>query len=245
MKQHKYYEIDLALPIKLFLEKQGFLVHSEVRGCDLTATKDDHLVIVELKRNCSINLLIQAIRRQQLTDDVYLAFPKPTARELRSSHWKGVLQLITRLELGLLLVSFTNPPIVEIVLHPASPQLRKKNQERQAVLKEISGRFDDYNQAGSTQCKIYTAYREEAIFVACCLAKFEILSPQAIQKLGTSSKTNSILSNNFYGWFERIARGRYTLTSLGKSALTEYPELVRTINDKLDNMENLEKLEKL
>jgi len=234
-KKIKYYETDLATPIQTFLISQGFIVHSEVRHCDIVATKNDRLVVIELKLSCSINLLIQATKRQQITNDVYLAFPKPNSREMRSSRWKEVLQLIKRLELGLLLVSLTTlPPSVEIIFHPLPCQPKRKPHERQAILEEIAGRFEDYNRAGSTQRKIYTAYREEAIFISCCLAKFGALSPQALRKLGASPKAGSILSHNYYDWFERVTHGIYNLKPLGKKALSEYPELTRKINAKLD-----------
>ena len=36
-------ESDLYPPIRAFLEDAGYLVRSEVKDCDVTATKDDEL----------------------------------------------------------------------------------------------------------------------------------------------------------------------------------------------------------
>jgi hypothetical protein len=43
----------------------------------------------------------------------------------------------------------------------------------------------------------------------------------------SAKKKFSILSINVYGWFSRVARGLYALTPKGRTALAQYPELVR------------------
>ena len=40
-------ESDLYKPIKVFLEKQGYEVKGEVRGCDVVAVKDGALEMIE------------------------------------------------------------------------------------------------------------------------------------------------------------------------------------------------------
>ena len=67
--------------VKAFLERQGYVVRGEVRGCDLVARRGDEApVIVELKLRFTLPLLLQGIDRLALSPLVYLAVPRPTAR---------------------------------------------------------------------------------------------------------------------------------------------------------------------
>ena len=70
-------ESDLFEPVKRLFEGQGFAVNAEVKDCDVTAVNGDELVIIELKRNLSVTLLAQGLKRQRCGADVYVAVPKP------------------------------------------------------------------------------------------------------------------------------------------------------------------------
>lgn len=113
---------------------------------------------------------------------------------------------------------------VEIVFHPSIYKVRKNNKLKESIIREINGRSGSYNTGGTTREKIMTAYRENAIHIACCLEKYGELSPKKLRELGTGTKTQSILSKNFYGWFERVTKGVYSLHSQGKIALENYSE---------------------
>ncbi len=89
----------------------------------------------------------------------------------------------------------------------------------------MDGRSDSYNRGGSTQRKLMTAYRENAVRIAALLDAKGPLAPRALRELGTGPKTQSILANNHYGWFERIERGIYDISARGRSALADYPDL--------------------
>jgi hypothetical protein len=92
----------------------------------------------------------------------------------------------------------------------------------------------DANIGGSTGKKLVTAYRESSIFIACCLERFGPLSPKKLRELGTEEKkTTSILSENHYGWFERVDRGIYSVTEEGKKALKQYEQLAEYYYNKL------------
>ncbi|MCM3082236.1 hypothetical protein M3558_25230, partial [Brevibacillus invocatus] len=54
----KRYEVDLYEPISQYFRRQGYEVKGEVLHCDLAAVKADELIIVELKRHLSVELLI-------------------------------------------------------------------------------------------------------------------------------------------------------------------------------------------
>jgi len=218
-------ETDLYPPIAEHLGSLGYTVRSEVANCDITATKGDDLIIVELKRNFSTDLLIQAAKRQRMTDSVYVALPRQKdARKLR-----GMKHLLRRLELGLIFVSLNGrkKSRVEVAFHPVPFQRQKRKSARRAVLKEMAERSGDFNEAGCCRRKLVTAYRENAIHIACCLDRLGSLSPKQLRALDTGPKTLSILYSNFYGWFERVDRGLYALSAQGQTELSQYPALAR------------------
>jgi hypothetical protein len=221
-------ESDLAAPVTAFLAAQGWIVRSEVKDCDVAAVRGDDLLVVELKKALTLALLVQAVRRQRLTDTVYLAVPRPgSVWQWRRAN-RGVLHLLRRLELGLLFVSREpDRDPVEVVLQPLPLARRRKAAARRAVLEEVSHRSADYNMAGSTRRKLMTAYREQAVRIACFLSVFGELSPKALRALGTGQKTHAILYDNVYGWFRRVGTGTYRLAAHGERDIDAYPELKR------------------
>lgn len=218
-------ETDLYPPVRDYLLAQGYAVRSEVLGCDITATRGEDLVVIELKRAFSLDLLVQATRRQKFTDSVYVAIPRPD--DLGGKKWRGIQHLLRRLELGLLLVSFSvRPARVEVAFHPIPFDRKKYVASRRAVLREIAGRSEDHNIGGSTRRKLVTAYRENALRIAYLLNRHGPQAPKALAALGAGPKTRDILYQNVYGWFERIDRGVYALSPAGATALEEYVDLV-------------------
>ncbi len=228
-------ESDLFEPVKDYLAAQGYNVKAEVRNCDITAVKDDELVIVELKKSLNISLLIQAANRQKFADTVYVAVAaKPDGP--RPRNFKGACHLLKRLELGLILVTFLKTRTkVEILFHPSEFKKRKNPKIRRNIIREISGRTGNFNTGGTTGKQIITAYRESAIHIACCLMAYDELSPAKLRQFGTSKKTQNILCDNHYGWFERVKRGVYRLHPQGKKALAQYSDLVDHYKTMVDN----------
>ena len=89
-------ETELYLPVKRFLEAQGYAVKAEIGGCDVLAVRgDEPPVIVELKTSFNLQLLLQGIDRQSVTDTVYLAIPEP-----KRALPQDILRLCKRLGLG-------------------------------------------------------------------------------------------------------------------------------------------------
>ncbi len=226
-------ETDLYPPLQKYLTEQGYTVRAEVNGCDVTAAKGDDLIVIELKRSVNLTLLVQATRRQRITDSVYVAVPAPPGG-IWTKQWKGIRHVLRRLELGLILVTVrSRVPRVEIVFHPVPFDRKKQKRARRAVLQEMEGRSGDFNTGGSTQRKLVTAYRESAIHIACLLDLRGPMSPRELRAEGTGPKTTSIMYDNVYGWFERVERGVYGITATGRQALRDYPELVKAYRPKV------------
>lgn len=233
----KLQEVDLYKPIQTYFSREEYEVYGEVKDCDMVAVKGEELVVIELKLTLSVDLLIQAAKRQRLTDQVYIAIPKPKYR-LNSRQWTDKCHLIRRLELGLIIVSSPGMRArAEIIFPPTPINHRKKigqnKLKREAVMKEINGRSADFNVGGSNRTKIMTAYKENCIQIACYLENFGSLSPRALIQLGTGDKTSSILTKNYYNWFERIKRGTYVISEKGRQEVKEYPELWNYYLEKL------------
>lgn len=243
----KILEVDLFKPVSDFLVEQGYTVRSEVKDCDITAVKDEELIIVELKRNLSVDLLAQSVKRQKCADIVYMAVPKP--KKLTSNaKWKDIIHLVKRLELGLILVSFKGKKgIVEIAVHPTpfdrEASRRGNKKRREGIIKEVKGRYIDANVGGSTRTKLVTAYKERAIYVACCLEMHGQMSPKQLKEiLKEDIKPAFILSKNYYGWFDKIEKGIYSINGAGVDALKEHYQFTEYYYSKL-NQNDIDKLQ--
>ncbi|MAG14255.1 MAG: hypothetical protein CMN78_06635 [Spirochaetales bacterium] len=236
MRAEPLRETDLYFPVKEYLIEQGYQVNAEVKGCDITATKGNELVVIELKTHFNATLLIQAVERQRIADAVYIALPHPTDTR-RNRNWRGMCHLLKRLEIGLILIHFLKSgPRIEVHFHPSLYSPRRQQKKRRTVIREIRDRNGDYNVGGSTGTKVVTAYRENAIHIACCLEARGTLSPSQLRDMGTGKKTQSILGNNFYGWYERISKGLYGLHPDGKKALASYPAIADFYEKKIGEL---------
>lgn len=233
----KIYETELYLPVKSLLIKNGFNVCSEIQDCDIAAMKDDELVIVELKTGLTLNLLLQAVKRQKLCDNVFIAIPE--SKLMKTKKWKDIHLLIKRLGLGLIVVYFNEAPYAEVLIEPILYDIIKSQKQakrkRQKLLKEFSGRSCDLNIGGSSKRKIMTAYKEQSLYIACCLQMLGPLSPKKLRILGSHpTKTNSILAKNFNHWFYRVKTGVYDITQEGINAITCYHEITACQKKKIE-----------
>ncbi|AAK80954.1 hypothetical protein BJV85_000884 [Clostridium acetobutylicum] len=232
-------ESDMSKPIEDFFTNDGYVVRNEVEDCDVTAIKEDILIVIELKKNLTVKLLSQAVKRQKTADLVYIAVLKPKKMKMNSS-LRDIYHLIRRLELGLIWVSFVgNKGILEIAIEPEAFDRKKivsmNKKKRDKIINEIKNRHKNFNVGGSVHKKLITAYREQAIFIACCLKEFGSMSPASLKKLGTDEKkTSSILYVNHYGWFDRVGRGIYKLNDMGYKALETYKEIAEYYYEKIN-----------
>lgn len=213
-------ETDLYAPIKRHFEEQGYEVDGEVCGCDVMAKRGDEIILVELKLKFQLQLVYQAMERQKLTPFVYVAIARPKTQ--KTTAWKNMLNLLKRLEVGLLLVSLDSPlEMVQIMLEPMSltNSVKASYKKRKRLEKEFQGRTQKRTTGGAVRQKIMTAYKEKAIDLLCLLEREEMLPLQKLREYGKGEAYVSLLQKNFYGWFERIERGVYGLSDEGRLIL--------------------------
>jgi hypothetical protein len=136
-------------------------------------------------------------------------------------------QLLRRLSLGLLLVSFVGGDgYVEVAFDPGPYDQRKSPKRLQAVLREIAGRSADYNLGGSSRRKLLTAYKEQSLYIAWWLQQLGPQSPKALRAHGACDNARSILYRNHYGWFTHPAKGLYGISDAGRHELDQHRELI-------------------
>lgn len=227
-------ESELFAPVRDLFKEAGYTVNAEVKDCDVTAVKEDELIIIELKKNLSVTLLSQGLKRQRTGAKVYVAVPKPKNYNFRK--YRDTFNVIKKLEFGLIFVTLRGEhSFAEIVFDPAEyfPPVTKNQKKRKAILTEIEGRTIDMNIGGVTGRKIATAYTEKCINIACILDTYGELSPKQIKEYGGDEKCGNILRTNVFGWFEKVRTGVYKITLEGRKGLLEYPELEQYYTEKL------------
>ena len=226
-------EYELFAPVRNMFEKAGYKVNAEVKDCDITAVKDDELIIIELKRSLSVSLLSQALRRQKTGADVYIAVPKP--KRYSPKTFRDTLYIIKKLELGLI---FVNPlgeqSYAEIVLEPREfVPVHTNYKKRHEIKREIDGRHADTNTGGVTGRKIATAFTEKCVQLACILIECGPLPPKELRRLGADENCAAILYRNSYGWFDRVSKGIYSINEKGRIGVNDYPELYEYYSSQL------------
>lgn len=218
-------EKELYPPVRNLFEKRGYTVNAEVKDCDMTAIKDDEFIIVELKKNLSVTLLGQGLKRQRTGADVFIAVPKP--KQYSFKKFRSVFSVIKKLELGLIFVSLRGEhSFAEIVFEPKPFKfMQKDTKKRKEIMEEIEGRTIETNTGGVTGTKIITAYTEKCIHIACMLDMYGEMSAAEVRKKGGADNAYNILTMNVYGWFQKVGRGVFKITEKGRLDLMEYPEL--------------------
>jgi hypothetical protein len=227
-----YPESALYSPVKQFLERQGYEVKGEVKGCDLVARRgDEPPVIVELKLRFNLPLVLQGIDRLALTERVYLAVPRPE-RRVRGGplapERPEIRKLCRRLGLGLMLVGLARKT-VEVLEEPVPYRPRLAKSRALRLLDEFSRRVGDANVGGAVGVPLVTAYRQDALRCARALALGGPMRVGALRNAADVPRAARILQSNVYGWFDRIERGTYRLTPEGDQALSRFAEAIPAV----------------
>ncbi|WP_439622994.1 DUF2161 domain-containing phosphodiesterase [Shinella sp.] len=209
-------ETSLYLPIKNFLENAGYTVKGEIGGCDLVGLSEGDptvVVIGELKLVFNLELILQAVDRAAVADEVWIA-ARISARGRGRESDRRYRDLCRRLGFGMLGVSDAGE--VSIIVSSVSPMPRSNPKRRTRLVKEHRKRAGDPALGGSTKVPIMTAYRQQALACAAAMAD----GPQRPRDLKPIVPTaGQILLKNYYGWFEKVDKGVYRLSDAGALAV--------------------------
>jgi hypothetical protein len=223
-----YAEAALYAPVKSFLERQGYEVKGEVRGCDLVARRDDEPpVIVELKLRFNLALVLQGVDRLALTERVYVAVPRARGRALAPDR-PEIRKLCRRLGLGLILVGLASGG-VEVIEEPAPYRPRRAKSRVLRLIDEFSRRVGDANTGGAVGVPVVTAHRQDALRCAHALALYGPMRVGALRAVSGVPRAARILQRNVYGWFARLERGIYGLTSEGSRAVNRFADAISAL----------------
>ncbi|AQS64325.1 hypothetical protein AGRHK599_LOCUS3889 [Rhizobium rhizogenes] len=214
-------ETSLYLPVKGFLAEAGYTVKGEVGGCDLVGLSDTDppvVVICELKLSFNLELILQAVDRAAIAEEVWIA-ARVSAKGKGREADRRYRDLCRRLGIGMLGVSDAGD--VSIIVSSISPMPRTNPKRRSRLMREHQRRRGDPAVGGSTRAPIMTAYRQQALGCALALASGPLRVRQIKPAVPDAGK---ILLANVYGWFERLDRGIYGLTEAGREALQRWPQ---------------------
>lgn len=214
-------ETALYRPVKVFLEQAGYAVKGEIAGCDVVGLREGEppvVVVCELKLTFNLELILQAVDRASVADEVWIA-ARISARGRGREADKRYRDLCRRLGIGMLGISEAGH--VDVLVSAVSPMPRSNPKRRTRLLREHRGRSGDPALGGSTKVPILTAYRQQALALAAALATGP-LRPRDLTPLAPTA--GQILRSNHYGWFERIDRGLYGLTAQGRRALEQWTQ---------------------
>jgi hypothetical protein len=214
-------ETSLYIPVKTFLESFGYEVKGEVSGCDLVGLSETNppvVVICELKLTFNLELILQAVDRAGISDEVWIA-ARVSAKGRGREADKRYRDLCRRLGIGMLGVSDQGE--VSVLVSSVSPMPRTNPKRRTRLVKEHRKRKGDPAVGGSTKVPVMTAYRQQALACASALSGGP-LRPRDMKQVAPTAGT--ILRANYYGWFERIDKGVYGLTEVGRQALQRWPQ---------------------
>ena len=218
-------ETDLYLPIKSFLEDQGYVVKSEVGAADVVAVRGaEPPLVVELKLGFSLALFHQCIARLKVSDDVYLAVARQSGKRFAKAV-KDNTSLARRLGLGLITVRLSDG-LVEVHCDPGPYAPRKSTKRQAQLLREFARRQGDPNDGGQTRAGLVTAYRQDAL--KCAIYLFEIGASKGadVAKAAGVQPATRIMRDNHYGWFEKVEKGVYGLTQIGAEAVATSPRIL-------------------
>lgn len=213
-------EADLYPPLKAHFEAQGLTVKGEIGAADLVAMGGAEPVIVEMKLGFSLALYHQAIARLSMSDQVFLAVKRPQGAQARRI-LRDNTAMCRRLGLGLITVR-PRDGLVEVLVSPGPYAPRKSATKRKKLAAEFDRRQGDPNAGGATRHGLVTGYRQDALRCATYLAEYGPSRGAAVARDTGVPVATRIMSDNHYGWFARVEKGVYTLSSAGQTGLAEW-----------------------
>ncbi len=225
-------ETQLYGPVKAYFTARGYIVKGEIGAADLVAVpigapEGSEPIIVELKTGFTLSLFHQAIHRQSMSDQVYIAVPRKSGKAAMTAIRRNKM-LCRRLGLGLITVRLSDSR-VDVHCEPAPFVPRKIKKRKARLLSEFERRHGDPNEGGMTSSGMMTSYRQGALRCAKVLHDEGACKASYVAKMAGFEKARNLMADNHYGWFEKIDRGIYGLTPLGAKALSEHADAVTSM----------------
>ena len=219
-------ETSLYLPVKRHLESLGFAVKGEICGCDVVALPREPggdsapvgIVIAELKLTFTLELVLQAIDRTAVCDEVWVAIQASRRGRGREGDAR-VKKLCRFLGIGMMAVTATGK--VEVIVGPVPWKPRSNAKRRSKIVTEHRRRQGDPALGGSTRRPIMTAYRQQALACAAAMAEAPARPRDLKRSIPDAPK---ILHRNVYDWFVKVERGVYALSDAGRAALVAWAD---------------------
>lgn len=221
-------ETELYLPVQKYFADMGFKVDAEVRDCDVVATKENIVVICELKRGFTIELVYQLVQRKKLTPYVYAVIPRP--KNMRSAAFRKKLDILRALDCGLIVV-LNSTKRVDMILQPRGEDTDAKKYRRKGIEKETKTRKVSLNLGGQSRRKIVTAHKESVIAALCYIEKYGTIKTRECK-----DNIKNVLQKNHYNFFVRIEKGVYTANESGRNFLNEkdYSDVVEFYRNEVE-----------
>ncbi|MFT4538464.1 MAG: hypothetical protein ACI841_003421 [Planctomycetota bacterium] len=219
-------ESELYLPVKRFLEAQGYEVKGEIHDCDVLAVRaDEDPVVVELKLSLNLSVILQSVERLALSPLVYIGIPRGSGGLKRRR--KQVSKLLRMLGIGLLAIDPKHESDgVEVILDPGEYRPRESKQRKTRLLGEFVRRVGDPNLGGiETRRGIMTAYRQRAIVIGRYLQLHGPTKASLVAEAVQEPKARDILYRDVYGWFERESQGVYGLSPRGERETVQWEQM--------------------
>ncbi len=216
-------ESDLYLPLKRFLEGQGYEVKGEVHDCDVVAVRNEESpVVVELKLTLNLDVVLQAVERLALTSKVYLGVPQEC--KVLNRRRRPVMKMLRMLGLGLIEIDAPRESDgVVVTLDPLPYKPRKSKLRKERLLAEFTKRVGDPNLGGTAKRRgLMTAYRQRALRIARFLEQEGPTKASEMARALEEPKAREIVYRNVYGWFDRVGQGVYELSPRGKKEITHW-----------------------
>ena len=184
-------------------------------------------IIIELKTGFTLSLFHQAINRQSMTDQVYIAVPRKTGKAALVAIRRNKM-LCRRLGIGLITVRLKDGAVV-VHCEPAPFTPRKIKARKTKLLAEFESRHGDPNKGGMTSSGMMTSYRQGALRCAKVLYDEGACKASYVAKIAGFEKARNCMAANHYGWFEKVDRGVYGLTPKGAKALESHADDVASM----------------
>lgn len=226
--------------LKKHFENDGYKVSAEVRDCDVVLTdKNGDITVIELKVSLNITVVYQAMDRQKITNNVYIAVLKP-----KNSYNKSVSKmkkLLSAVNVGLILVDVPKKSM-NVISNPETSKI-KDNKNTKKIKQEIEGRTLELNVGGTTRTKRLTAYRDKCIKISCILQKYSVVNAKFLKDNFNIDKGYNIMRSNHHGYFINFGKGDFGLSLKGEEMLnnSEFLELVKLYQKEIDDFEQKER----